>query len=556
MKTHPPITPSKTILLADLQQITAVVPLEREGRRRQLLGSLRRITKVLGKPSQQILVNPEFADRLRRIKPQLHGMTKRRWDNIIGDLRFCCRAAGINVGRSYTPMTAAWQALDDLVDPELRRRLVRFARWCSEAGIEPDMVDDEVAAKHLERLRDGEFSKNPYHGYRLLARLWNECGERFPQWPAYRFILEDRRHRVNLAWEDFPESLRADLASWEKQVSSGFEFDLEASVPARPLAPRTIQTRKHQLLTLASAAVEAGHPASSITSLAILCQKSVYVDALKLLRTRHDKKASSWLANIAGSILPIARHHVKLAESSYRELRRICSQVTPVHQGLNQKNKQRLDRFKSERLVDRLHALPASIFRRLRSLEPNRQRAVTAQTALAVQILLDAPIRLANLTGLHLERHLIRHKDMGRQTAMIVFGAAEVKNQLDLSLPIPLDTIRMLDEYLKVYHPLLAPEGSPWLFPGRPAERPKAATGLSTQISRFLLEQLGIEMNAHLFRHLAAMLYLRLNPGSYETVRVLLGHKSVDTTISAYACFEREAAIRHYQDTVLPRKRS
>jgi len=47
---------------------------------------------------------------------------------------------------------------------------------------------------------------------------------------------------------------------------------------------------------------------------------------------------------------------------------------------------------------------------------------------------------------------------------------------------------------------------------------------------------------------------LQANPGDYETVRRLLGHKSVDTTMTFYAEFEALAARRLYTDHILDRK--
>ncbi len=61
-------------------------------------------------------------------------------------------------------------------------------------------------------------------------------------------------------------------------------------------------------------------------------------------------------------------------------------------------------------------------------------------------------------------------------------------------------------------------------------------------------------MNPHLYRHLAAFFYLQANPGDYETVRQLLGHKALSTTVMFYADFERYAAVRHYNSTILERR--
>ncbi len=55
-------------------------------------------------------------------------------------------------------------------------------------------------------------------------------------------------------------------------------------------------------------------------------------------------------------------------------------------------------------------------------------------------------------------------------------------------------------------------------------------------------------MNPHLFRHFAGWNYLKAHPGDYETVRQLLGHKSINTTIVFYTGIEVIAAHERYDE--------
>jgi len=57
-------------------------------------------------------------------------------------------------------------------------------------------------------------------------------------------------------------------------------------------------------------------------------------------------------------------------------------------------------------------------------------------------------------------------------------------------------------------------------------------------------------MTVHQFRHFAAKLYLDHHPGDYETVRRLLGHKSIATTIRFYQELDTATAVRRYTDIV------
>jgi hypothetical protein len=46
-------------------------------------------------------------------------------------------------------------------------------------------------------------------------------------------------------------------------------------------------------------------------------------------------------------------------------------------------------------------------------------------------------------------------------------------------------------------------------------------------------------------------LYLDANPGAYEVVRRVLGHRSINTTTAFYIGLETGPAIRHFEETIL-----
>ena len=52
-------------------------------------------------------------------------------------------------------------------------------------------------------------------------------------------------------------------------------------------------------------------------------------------------------------------------------------------------------------------------------------------------------------------------------------------------------------------------------------------------------------------RHIGAKLYLDQNPGAYEVVRRVLGHKSLSTTVNNYTGRKLEAAVKHFDAVIL-----
>ena len=114
--------------------------------------------------------------------------------------------------------------------------------------------------------------------------------------------------------------------------------------------------------------------------------------------------------------------------------------------------------------------------------------------------------------------------------------------------------MKLLDLYLERFRPLLLPHASSWLFPNS-SGGPKSAQTLGLQISKFLRRECGLQINLHLFRHIAAKLYLEAHPGAYGVIRLVHGHTSVDTTTRAYCGTETAAAMRHFDEHVLRLRR-
>jgi len=56
-----------------------------------------------------------------------------------------------------------------------------------------------------------------------------------------------------------------------------------------------------------------------------------------------------------------------------------------------------------------------------------------------------------------------------------------------------------------------------------------------------VLKYVGLKLTPHQFRHLAAKIMLDPNPGAYELVRQLIGHKNMQTIITFTQVLIRDA---------------
>ena len=125
----------------------------------------------------------------------------------------------------------------------------------------------------------------------------------------------------------------------------------------------------------------------------------------------------------------------------------------------------------------------------------------------------------------------------------------------DFEFELPAESAELIARYLDEYQPRLFDGPSPWIFPGRNGG-PKRPGSLGPQFKRTVYQHTGLVVHVHMMRHLAAKLFLDEKPGSYEVMRRVLGHRSIDTTTSSYTGFETKAAARHFDEIILKRRRS
>ena len=161
-----------------------------------------------------------------------------------------------------------------------------------------------------------------------------------------------------------------------------------------------------------------------------------------------------------------------------------------------------------------------------------------------------APLRRRNLAGLALESHIQRSRAGWDGVVHLVIEAAEVKNRQALEFALPRESRELLKLYIEQYRPRLTTPGNSWLFPGRGDDH-KVPAVLGKQITDIIFKETGLNIHPHLFRHIAAKLFLDNNPGQYEVIRRVLGHQNMQTTVNFYAGAEGLTAARHFDSVIL-----
>jgi integrase len=226
----------------------------------------------------------------------------------------------------------------------------------------------------------------------------------------------------------------------------------------------------------------------------------------------------------------------------------VISRLRRPQPGLTKKNRSRLRPFDDSGNALALVRMPEKLMS-LADRERRPQRAaLSAEMAVVIEILLMAPIRIGNLAALDIERHLVRPGRVDGGLHIVIEGD-EVKNDEPLEFPLPPGSVRLIEHYLDKHRPALAPFTNTALFPT--ARGTKSDATLREQIIAVVHRHTGLRVNPHLFRHIAAKLYLDAHPGGYELIRRLLGHVSIETTIAFYTGLETAAAVRHFDATIL-----
>ena len=588
MYTMDMLTPSRNLTLADLQARLATDASLPKRRRQDLQSALRTMGKALDKPLDELPAQPDtLRTCLAGFVPSMAGLSERRWLNTLSLVRSAMTRYGtITIpARARTPLTPPWAALFALIDQHRadgtlpkgkrdRAALSRFAHYCGDRGIEPLVVDDAVFDRFLADITHGALIEDPRVKHREATMAWNRLAETLPGWPLQSVTVPSYSRTYALPWDRFPASLwldvqaylahlghKADIRNGEDAAILADEQEggdvLTGGVGFRPLQPSSLKTVQYELSLYVSALVYRGHDPQALRTLADVVALKLVRDGLRFFLNRRKKqpsekdKPTAQVIRIARRLSYVAQHWARVDAEHLAELKAICRRLEPKHhQGMTAKNRGRLRQLDDPAALRRLLRLPQTLQAIvLRNKTPGLAEALLLQTALAIEILIMLQIRRHNLAGLHLERHLVR----GRGGLVhLVIPEEEVKNRVVIEGILPPPTVQLLDLYCKRYRPLLLTEPCGWLFPGAAtADRPKCDQRLGAQISAAIKEYTGLDVHPHLFRHTGAKSYLDKHPGAYGVIRLVEGHKSVDTTTKYYCGAERDAALKHYNAHII-----
>ena len=525
-------------------------------RRRDVASDLRAFAREGGRQPTAVPATVEAVRELTQaMRRRPLGVSRKRWANIRANVGFALdRYRGVPERRweAGRQLRGAWLKLRDAsTDMEVRIQLSRLFRDCDLQGIAPDQVSAATLAAFRDRLVSNPRVPDPAALYRRICVAWNQAVDTVPGWPQVRVKVESRSRKYAQP-DALPVSFQADVAAWRAALAGDDLFADNA--PSRPLRPASVEHMVGTVYRFASGMILQGVPATELHTMADLLTTAHFRLGLDFQLARHGGEGSEGITQMTDVLLGAASKWARLDPAQHRLLRRVAKKKECRQTGMTPTNRQRLAQFDDPANVLALLDLPAKLLELARGRpRHDRDGALLAQMAVAILVLLFAPMRLRNLAGCHLDRHIVRNGSGRRQPIRLVFEREEVKSHRLADYPIPDVLARALDLYLQRYRPRLVGSGDGgWLFPGR-SERPKAKEALARQITKAVRQHTGLVVNVHLFRHLAALLSDQTDPGNIEQIRRLLLHELSDTTTKFYTGFATDRAARRYHEQVLGR---
>jgi integrase len=546
--TIPP--PAKPATLKEVVDRLIANPDLAETRRRDLRSAVVIYGKLKGEPLSAIPLDLAAIRRtLEAIVPAQAKVSRKRWANLRSDLAAAMDASGLQpmLKTANVELDSSWDALlCPVQDKGVRYGLSRLARWATARQISPTAVDDAILEQFFAELETTSLVRSLRGQRRSVAKSWNKLATLATDQALCRVqVPSNRPLSTRVPWLELPSSFREEVEKY--LVWCSVPDPLEDKARARALAPETVRLRRDHIHLAASAACVSGIAAERLTSLAQLVEPETFRALLRHLWAKRGSKLTSYTRDVASALITIASEWVRVPADQLSHLKKLRGKLGTLRSGLTEKNKALLRKFDDPRLVTSLLELPDRLWRNARRDAALLKRwFVDLQTALAIDILLHTAPRIENLAALKFDEHL--HWPQGRgKPALFVIRMEETKNESALEFELPTGLSDRLYAFRNEIAPTVIGRRPDALFVSRKG-RPRTLRTVAIAIERSVLRHIGLKLTCHQFRHIAAKIVLDANPGAYELVRQLLGHKDMKTTTRFYAGIDtRRAGRAHAQ---------
>ncbi len=554
MTHHQDIQPPTT--LAEVLDVLKSNPDPDKKRQQSKLSAISRVSAYMSRPPSDIPTDiPQLRKLLASLHPAACGVKPNTLSTTKSDLASALRAVGVLQDfEAKSELTPEWDTfLTTVQSTHQVWGLMRFARYCSARSISPKDIGGEVV-QAFQTVLDAVLLKNePAKYIQSMIDTWNHVIDKHGlDLPRLDRLSSDRYAARPLT--DYPENLQAEIKAYIDRLAQRDLFSDDG--PDKPLRQTSLRNTEAHLRQMLDALVSAGQSPEHFVSLSEL----VTVPNLKTaFRTIIDRRGTdglpSGLSNVAATCIAIARHHLNVPEDVLKALKDIHKRVAVNPRGMSPKNAERLAQFNDWENVALLLSLPDTLMSRADDNPTRRDSALAAMHAAALTILLSCPMRVKNLADLDLDKHLIPARSGTHPYYSIRIEGIEVKNGEPIEVKLNARSSKLVHRYIMQFRSQVSQANGRALFPRSSDGKSRAPSNFGGELAQRVYRETGLKVHTHLFRHIAAKLYLEERPGDFETVRRLLKHKRLQTTLDFYAPFNNQWAHNHYDEVVLAKFR-
>jgi integrase len=498
-------------------------------RRRDLISAVLRICELVGVDPQVTPASLAYMRPLiKEVRPARHDIRPKTWSNLRANFRAAVVAP---LPRQPKEQNPEWDTLLRAIPVAwMRERLGGLRGYCQGAGIAPTKVSDAVLRDYEDYLEKNSLVWDPRRCVQMACTTWNAVMDTVTGWPQVRLYVPSRRKpRLKPPLTNYPPSLQEEISRClapprpeDRFAPGGHRKVLRAS---------TVEHIRSQIRLALSALVDAGKAPETMTSLRCLLEPEAYETIIRRYLRDDDEQTPRPIAHdLASTLIGLADRYFGPDHADREllaELRRLRKCLGAKPTGLTKKNRRLLLELSDPHLRAKLYELPNRLAAWAARTAPARD-AAAMQLAVAIAILLVAPIRISNLAALRFDRHLLRPGGP-RSLWLIDIPEDEVKNRVRLVHELPHRVTTVLDRFRRDFRPRIAEPGNPYLFPAR--SHHKSTAVLSPAIKQCTADWVGIHMTPHQFRHLAGLLMY----DDLEALAQLLGDKSTRTVRNHYS---------------------
>ncbi len=535
-------------------------------RRRDMTSAIRTLAGWFNLPEENVPASAKFIrEKLERVHAITASVSPRRIQNVRSLVLAAMREVGLSTKLAPYgfPLTDEWNTLRQLLegDTYALSELSRFMRFCAAHGIAPREVNDITSQKFLVAMDAESLLVKPKTRHQSMCRVWNKMADLHATtgWPQVRLSVPRYERRLyRIGGDKVSAAVAADIEAYLAHLRG---TDIFSGLP-KPFRPKSVKAVDGHLWRYLSALHHAGVDLSGAPSFDALLTPELVKRGMRWFLGRNEGKPSKHIGEIAWALRCYAVKYRDPSTETATFFAEVLPKLRQQQTGLSEKNITAMAQFDDPLAVERFLLLPQRLWdlalAKTKTVEDGtlRQEAhLLVQSAVAIEILQFAPMRIENLNHLRLDQHFVWQGEQKGGRLRLVIPAAEVKNSQALDFLLTEATSARIARYISDWRCLFLPKSNPYLFPGR-AGKAKDQAALRKQIEKTLWDHAALRLTPHQFRHAAAKILLDARPGFYEVVRKILGHKSMVTTYSHYAGAETQAAVELYGDIITDHRRT